>query len=328
MLSDSIKMASFVSEKKGRCVCCPFESNKENDFLDHLKIHMYENNFRVPCIFCGVSLLNFKSYKKHKKSCVGRKRQEKKNEKKLQSYMSWNCEKCPEKIQIQSEQNSSDFEKIKTHLYVHSHRKEIVICPFCSQQCNNYKYLSKHICAHRVLGEFSVKNSITIETTDANFTESDNGQTSSQIVSDDEQPSVLMDLELETENQQEATSIVPPQERAIKSHADISKLNSNIKKSECDFALKLSSKCLLSREVVNEVFNFCQGIHDLKMEFISAKLQKTFVDKHDLKIDDVIERTELLDNIAGSGQSLMTHYKRNKLLHSQFDFIEPQVLGY
>ena len=120
-------------------------------------------------------------------------------------------------------------------------------------------------------------------------------------------------------------NLATAQEQVIKSHADISKLNSIIRKSECDFALKLTSKCLLPQEVVNDIFSFCQGIHDQKMEFISAKLKKTFIDRNELKIDEVIETAELLNDVAGSGHSLLTHFKREKLLHSQYDFIKPEV---
>ena len=321
-------MASVVSKKKGRCPCCSYESNNETEFLDHLKIHRREKNFKVPCLFCVQSLQDFKTYNQHKNNCVGRKRisQEEKSEKKLLSYLLWDCELCPTKIRINSEQDSSDFEKIKTHLYLHSRAKEIVICPFCSRQCNNYKYLSKHISEHRDFGKFSVESNIIIENTEANFSESDNEHMPSSINSDNEQQSLLIkDSELENEIQQDTTSFVPPKEQAIKSHSDISQLNSVIKKNECDFALKLSSKCHLPQEVVNDVFSFCQEIHDLKMEFISAKLQKTYYEKTDVKIDDIIETTELLDNVAGSGENLMTHYKREKLLRTQYNFIEPKV---
>ena len=97
-------MASVVSEKKGRCVCCSYESYKESEFLEHLKSHICEKNFKVPCIFCGQTLKDFKTYKKHKKSCVELKAKNHSQmdicDKDLHFDLLWACENCPQKIGI------------------------------------------------------------------------------------------------------------------------------------------------------------------------------------------------------------------------------------
>ena len=53
------------------------------------------------------------------------------------------------------------------------------------------------------------------------------------------------------------------------------------------------------------------------------------VEEGNLKIDDVNETIDLIDHVAGLGENLLTHFKREKILDCRFDFIEPQksVIG-
>ena len=97
-----------------------------------------------------------------------------------------------------------------------------------------------------------------------------------------------------------------------------------VKKSEGAFALKVSSKYTLSREVVNEIFSFSENIHSLKLDVILAQLKLDFGNESNVKIEDVIERVEILDSMIGLKDKLSTHYKREKELERQFNFIEPQ----
>ena len=59
-------------------------------------------------------------------------------------------------------------------------------------------------------------------------------------------------------------------------NADVFAMNSIIEKFEARFALKLSSKDLLARQVVNDVFAFCSDVHSMKLELISTKLKEKF----------------------------------------------------
>ena len=44
------------------------------------------------------------------------------------------------------------------------------------------------------------------------------------------------------------------------------------------------------------------------------------------KIEDAIETAEIMDHLAGLGKAgLSTHYRRDKMLQTYFDFIVPKV---
>ena len=52
-----------------RCVSCTFETNKEHEMLNHVKEHLHQLNYRIPCMECPEKLLSMKTYRKHKKTC-------------------------------------------------------------------------------------------------------------------------------------------------------------------------------------------------------------------------------------------------------------------
>ena len=119
-------MAQALPEDIGKCLCCNYRSKSEEDFLKHVKVHRFEPNFRVPCMVCPQVLKDIKQYKKHKKYCLKIKTLENKNEKE-QDYdqdLFWQCQNCPEKIQINEVQNIIDFQNITKHMYTHSRKNE------------------------------------------------------------------------------------------------------------------------------------------------------------------------------------------------------------
>ena len=71
-ISDSLRMAEAFPEQFGRCLNCDFESTNETDFLNHVRIHQYEKDFKIPCFFCPQVLRTFQLHKKHKKTCKGK----------------------------------------------------------------------------------------------------------------------------------------------------------------------------------------------------------------------------------------------------------------
>ena len=58
---------AFPEKLYVRCLSCNFESYNEKDFLNHVRIHQYEKDFRIPCILCPQVLKTFPLYKKHRR---------------------------------------------------------------------------------------------------------------------------------------------------------------------------------------------------------------------------------------------------------------------
>ena len=324
MLSDS--MAQALSEKKVKCLCCTYENQNENEFLDHVRIHRFEKNYKIPCAFCPQTLKTVKLFYKHKKSCPGRKpnNDQQNHEVDIQSNFFWGCEHCPQKIQINIAQDSNDFNHVTEHLYVHSRNGETVKCPVlsCNKSYEIAKSFSNHYNIHKVREEFEIKNHLENESTDA--TESENEQ-EIQLVNTDS--NVASDVESNSDELQETVdlALAQTQEKMVKSHAEIAQLNAMIQSSEAKFALKMSSISLLPRHTVNDIFSFCDMIHQMKMELIVSKLENKFVDIENLNISDVNETINLVDDVAGLGSQLLTHHMREKVLNLHFQFITPKV---
>ena len=93
------------------------------------------------------------------------------------------------------------------------------------------------------------------------------------------------------------------------------------------FALKLASKHLLPREVINDIMRFCGNIHSIKLECISSLLVKNFEKESNVEIEKVADVAKLHDNVLGLKDKLLTDYKREKYFKENFDFIEPQRLS-
>ena len=165
---------------------------------------------------------------------------------------------------------------------------------------------------HIPLKQFTINLVEISQTTSPNDTNIDSGDSLTIL------PDVNQNLVDDSEDE-----IQLPVQEIVKS-TDIFALNQEIQKAEAMFALKLSSKNALSQEVVNDIFLFCSNIHEMKLELIQTRLDEKFVEKDDLKIQDVTDTVKLLDNITGLGVGLSTHYRRDKILKRMFDFIKPE----
>ena len=104
---------------------------------------------------------------------------------------------------------------------------------------------------------------------------------------------------------------------------DINAIHTAIDRVEASFALKVSCKDLLPQDVVNDIFAFCSQIHSMKLEVITSELKELFANKNNVKIQDVTETISLVDHVTGLGNSLTTHYRRDQMLKTKFNFIEP-----
>ena len=109
----------------------------------------------------------------------------------------------------------------------------------------------------------------------------------------------------------------------------LSEMHSSIDKMQAKFFLRLSSKHLLSQEVISDIHSYCEEIHKSKMDFVSLKLQNEFGERL-VTVSKVIETIKLMDNVTGLKNELSTHYKRDQYFKANFNFIQAEkiILGY
>ena len=189
---------------------------------------------------------------------------------------------------------------------------------------------------HKRRSEFRLKDCNVIETPVVVFSESTNS---------DLPPAPLLEIDIDADTisdnlQENVVSDLAPAPCLAKASSSFStpsvscnipELNSTIKKSEALFALKCSSKYLLTREQVNDIFSFSGQMQSLKLELIKAYLHEQHADENDLNIRKVTETIDLINHVAGhQPDQLLSHYMREKILHMNFEFIEPKVtrIGY
>ena len=103
----------------------------------------------------------------------------------------------------------------------------------------------------------------------------------------------------------------------------ISQLHSSLEQMEAMFALKLVAKYLLTQEAIDDIFAFVENVHKSKVEIITDTLSDTFDEENHVEMKKVIETIGLIDENSGLKEHLRSHYRREKLLKSRYDFIEP-----
>ena len=266
-------------------------------------------------------LKSFRAYKKHSKICTGKKCQVKLAES-LQRTLFWQCKRCFEKIEASGKEGTADFDLIVKHLYKHTYRGEKIICPVCGVDYHVYKTFSRHILQHKRREETNIVHEEHVIRTSVNVESDFDLNSIADLGSDIDLPEDSYTID-ETND-----SMSTPVNKSL-SPIDLFKLKWVIEKNEALFALKLTSKYLLTREAVNDIFSFSRDIHSLKMEFITSKLEQSYLNDDNLDISDIKTKIDLLDHIAGFGPDLLTHFKREKILNSHFDFIHPEkrVIG-
>ena len=315
-----------TSETGIKCVHCGRNCSDEDKFLTHIKTHLFENGFYYPCLAgCPKRFKNLKTYKKHKKKCQPIQDSETNAETTQRLY--WQCQNCPEQIDITNAKNQKELKKVVDHCYEHSRNREVVSCPSCNKPWTLYKSLNRHINEHKHANTFSVKvEGLVLEEASE---EVNVDQVISDTDSDIEQDTSIhqpSDSNLnEGSDNNQSNSIDTADSPALPSISDVLEMNSSIEHNEIFFALKCSSKHLLSQAVVNEIFSYSAEIHTMKMEFLKAQLLRQFGSENSGNIEDVIKTINLIDNNAGCGdEALSTHLRREQLLRSSFDFIKPE----
>ena len=307
-----------------KCVHCGRKFDNEDTLLKHIVDHTFEPNYYVPCLLCPQKFKNVPNYKKHRKNCMPIEHLEENSEETF-----WQCNNCPEKIKVSDAKTKEDFEKVKKHCSQHSRKKEIVFCPIA--QCNKfyhlYTSLNRHLNDHIDSDEFDIKvEGLALEGLEQNaeqqgaepFIENDSD---SIIEGTDTNLNVsLAGSESSHENIQETVNLP-----VLPSDHDMCEMSSKIEDIEALFALKVSSKHLLSREVVNEIFLFSEQIHARKIEYIKSHLLRNFANKESVPIQDVTNLIDLVEHSSGLGDQLETHLRREKVLKSTFKFIKPEL---
>ena len=323
-------MAEAYPQRFVKCLCCQYESDSEADLLNHVTVHCYEKNYRIPCFFCCQSVKTIQLYNRHSKICPKKERIEAESEIIVQSDFFWHCKNCPEKINISGTDSNDDFLKVRDHLFGHSIKKEVVFCPNpkCEISYDLYRSFTRHMRnKHEIPEDFRLrcdgKKYSEIRPEDIFEPITDNSESETE----DEQ-AFLPQSELSSNNEvvQELVDQTELLEQDPSTTDNLFKMNSIIKRNEALFALRLTAKASLSQEIVSEIFSFCEDIHKLKLEFITTKLKQDFAGETNTKIEDAIETAKIMDHLAGLGKAgLSTHYRRDKMLQTYFDFIVPKV---
>ena len=83
-------------------------------------------------------------------------------------------------------------------------------------------------------------------------------------------------------------------------------------------------KHLVSQELVNEIFGFCNDIHNSKIQLINEQVQHRFGSENSALIDRVVENITCVDRVNGLQSELSTNYRREKYFKTHFNFVEPQ----
>ena len=325
-------MEEILSKVRLNCQYCDHESVNIDQYFKHINLHCSEPKFRVQCLYCPRKFKNLTYYKEHHETCLNSFSEEKNELEKIEetghSNVFWHCTNCPEKFKLSEGNSQGDFKKVKAHCLQHARNKETVLCPIaqCTKFYNVNQSLNRHLLEHSQKGQFALKVENLISDSEPVI-----NQNQPELVSDNEsnsqntpQANASFDESLtvadsDHEDQENATD-----QPDLPSNYDIIEMNNLIEKSEANYALKLSSKDLLSRQLVNEVFAQCANLHAMKLEFIENQLRRTFLGQNSVQIEDVINTIHLVDNNAGLGNELSTHKRRENVLREHFDFIIPE----
>jgi hypothetical protein len=308
------------------CLNCRFKTDNESEFERHSINHEHEVNFRLKCYYCIQIFSTLKYHRKHVKDCKPNAKSSSPIEDTNQANTIrdecaiWQCKNCDETIEVKEVPNQIDFEAVITHMYKHAKNDEIVDCPVCAGTFDNYNSFTTHCNRHRRKRKFNLgvqATTLTSEPTDnvndsilpyiENDALGDNGNQVSV-------PNPVLEIRQDAANNQETSTFTPT------SYS----LNSTIEKKESLFALKLQSKHLLPREVINDILTYCGDVHSLKMECITSHLKENFGIEESVEIDKIINAVDVHDSVVGLQDKLLTDYKRDRYLKATYEFIEPK----
>ena len=151
---------AFQKSSQAKCLHCKFETNDENQFLIHVKIHVHEKNFRIPCFYCPTVVRELKYYRKHLKSCRRSLKEPIPQQEKLsENGPRWHCKLCDVKIMVQIIPSIKDFTAVTKHLFKHA-KTEKVFCPECEKPFHSYQYFVNHVNRHKTREEFNLKGTL------------------------------------------------------------------------------------------------------------------------------------------------------------------------
>ena len=111
--------------------------------------------------------------------------------------------------------------------------------------------------------------------------------------------------------------------QASSSSSQVLRLHSSIEEMERLFALKMMAKHMLPRDVINDMLNFCEDIHSIKVDCIISQLKSNFGSENSVEIKKVTDSIQLHDNVIGLKDQLLTDFKRTRHLKNYFKFVEP-----
>ena len=278
--------------------------------------------------YCNRQLKNLKNYKRHIKSCenqfelpvskLPKKSQiELSNESVHKSELTWQCNICKEKLQLLSnEPNLVDFNLVAKHCNVHA-KSGTVVCFHCAESFSNKQMFWNHVNRHRKMKKFKIdkvqENILETIESDENF----ENYSDSEEIQTNSVDSVQIDEVVDTLPLQACE----PQSTVHK--MSVADMNSDIKRSEAIFCLKMKSKHLLSREALDDLFEFQQKIHSKKVDLLIHQLKEKAEECNEL--DKVIDTLRLTDSVIGLQQRLSTEYRRDDCLKTFFDFITPML---
>ena len=153
------------------------------------------------------------------------------------------------------------------------------MCPICGVTYTSYQVFVIHTNTHKRRKQFAIKCQKE-KVVDANSVEIDDF------------PEYKESVQIH-ENSQDVPAIPIPivisNNQLENNEPNVYEINSSIQKQEALFALKLKSKHLLPREVINDIFAFCENIHASKVQLLSCQLEEKAPDFQDItQVTDTI----------------------------------------
>ena len=311
-----------------KCRICRADCFGLTNYTACLEVHVHQRNFKWYCPLCPYAASTKKRYHVHVKKCLSRAQapipQASIPTTQAQSTdIMWTCGTCDAVIKVTGTPCCEDFERVATHVRTcfkkHENMKIKTDCPVarCGRSYTAYRTLCHHLKSHKDLLAYELICQAN-KPEENRLPEEDILMECPEFDNDDhihEESTSRNSAPEENKRRQEG------QEQS--SCASVELRNSRLSFRESYFALKLLSKDLLPREVLNEIFQFYEQSTDEKVSItLQALSESNLLDEDDLK--DVEYFVRKMFRIIGTNGALGSVKRRDTHLHNMFKFLQPR----
>ena len=88
------------------------------------------------------------------------------------------------------------------------------------------------------------------------------------------------------------------------------------------FTLKLMAQYSLPEHVIDDIISFSSRVQTAKTDLITDILKKRYSDHQ--SIENLCSEIEILGKNVGQGNDIATHFKREKYIANNFDYVKPE----